>query len=249
MSEKAVEIEEEIPYYDENGYSEEEGAAVARECFQVAVSDDGHVRLQIIIDDLANNPRQDCDPMGHMIFFDRKDLSDKDENCYNNLEEFLKGWALDIICDEKLVINEDDLYEMDLEDVADFVRYNLIWIPFDHYDNGSYGNALRLGDKYGSDDRANGVIYMTPAEVIHEQVDCSEESIKKCFDFMKGEVKELSSYFSGEVYGFVLEKDGEDIDSCWGFIGEDYYLDGIGESLPQEYAYLVDRLSYPGIQW
>lgn len=30
--------------------------------------------------------------------------------------------------------------------------------------------------------------------------------------------------FSGRVYGYVIEQDGEEIDACWGFVG-DYELD------------------------
>jgi len=35
------------------------------------------------------------------------------------------------------------------------------------------------------------------------------------------EVKEISAYASGEVYGYViLDEDGEHVDSCWGYYGE-----------------------------
>lgn len=34
------------------------------------------------------------------------------------------------------------------------------------------------------------------------------------------EVKEYDAYLRGEVYGFVVDEDGPDEESCWGFIGD-----------------------------
>lgn len=33
-------------------------------------------------------------------------------------------------------------------------------------------------------------------------------------------VSEWNDYLSGNVYGFVVERDGETVDSCWGFFGD-----------------------------
>ncbi len=40
---------------------------------------------------------------------------------------------------------------------------------------------------------------------------------------LKSEIKEYGSYVNGECYGYVIEDvDGEQIDSCWGYIGYEY---------------------------
>lgn len=33
-------------------------------------------------------------------------------------------------------------------------------------------------------------------------------------------VKDLAAWMEGEIYGYVVERDGEAVDSCWGFIGD-----------------------------
>lgn len=45
---------------------------------------------------------------------------------------------------------------------------------------------------------------------------------KRVLAALKAEVAEYSQWCTGNVYGFrVVDEDGEEIDSCWGFIGED----------------------------
>jgi hypothetical protein len=40
---------------------------------------------------------------------------------------------------------------------------------------------------------------------------------------IQGECKALDQYLTGDVWGYVIkDKDGETIDSCWGFYGHDY---------------------------
>ena len=38
---------------------------------------------------------------------------------------------------------------------------------------------------------------------------------------LEGEVKEYDDYLTGNVFGFKISKDGVDIESCWGFAGDD----------------------------
>ena len=45
----------------------------------------------------------------------------------------------------------------------------------------------------------------------------------KVLDVLKSEIKEYGAYVNGECYGYVIEDvDGDQIDSCWGFIGYEY---------------------------
>lgn len=53
------------------------------------------------------------------------------------------------------------------------------------------------------------------------------------------EVKTLDAYLSGEVYGFVVEEEGEDgeffeVDSCWSFYGSDPFENGMSGHLDEE---------------
>ena len=39
---------------------------------------------------------------------------------------------------------------------------------------------------------------------------------------LTAEVETYDQFLTGDVYGFEIEKDGESLDSCWGFYGFDY---------------------------
>jgi hypothetical protein len=49
-------------------------------------------------------------------------------------------------------------------------------------------------------------------------------------------VKILDDYLQGECYGYSVEVDGEEIDSCWGFIGSDHAESGLLDAIQ---GYLV----------
>jgi len=43
--------------------------------------------------------------------------------------------------------------------------------------------------------------------------------------YLKSEVEEYDTYLRGEVYGYTVQKDGEELESCWGFYGYEYCLE------------------------
>lgn len=52
---------------------------------------------------------------------------------------------------------------------------------------------------------------------------------------IENEIEVLNQYVTGDVYGFqLLDSDGEDIDSCWGFYGSDIETNGILDHLDEE---------------
>ena len=52
-------------------------------------------------------------------------------------------------------------------------------------------------------------------------------------------------YLRGECYGFIIEKNGEEIDSCWGFLGD---LREVREDMKNyvsdEEKHLFDNIDY-----
>lgn len=59
-----------------------------------------------------------------------------------------------------------------------------------------------------------------------------KETIRK---YLTGEVETFDKYISGDVYGYILEdKDGEEIDSCWGFFGYDIETNGMKDHVNVE---------------
>jgi hypothetical protein len=64
-----------------------------------------------------------------------------------------------------------------------------------------------------------GFIFDTPEG--REQCGTPPELIE---DVLRSEVEDFDRYLRGEVYGYVVERDGEHVDSCWGFHGDLDYV-------------------------
>ncbi|WP_145949593.1 hypothetical protein [Paenibacillus sp. Y412MC10] len=61
---------------------------------------------------------------------------------------------------------------------------------------------------------------------------------------LKGEVATYDMYHRGEIFGFVIEdKEGNQVDSCWGFYGSDPMKNGMKEHVAKEYADLLAEVA------
>lgn len=61
-----------------------------------------------------------------------------------------------------------------------------------------------------------------------------DETIETCQKVLQGEVETYGNYVSGEVYGYrILDADGEEKDSCWGFFGYDNVVSMAKEDLDE----------------
>jgi len=112
-----------------------------------------------------------------------------------------------------------------------------VWLPL--YYN---GHKLCLRDE------EEGMIFVSRADL--EKEGLTEE---RALEVLKGEIETLNQYLSGEVYGFRLmanEDDDEldDIDSCWGFYGEDIYTNGITDHVDMNEVKRVEYMAPCTIQ-
>lgn len=86
-----------------------------------------------------------------------------------------------------------------------------------------------------------GVIFVEKAKILEAYAvkELTDDIRSKVIACLKGEIKVYSQYLNGEVYGYTIERKVaagtscptchhaepehlEDIDSCWGFIGEEH---------------------------
>jgi hypothetical protein len=71
-----------------------------------------------------------------------------------------------------------------------------------------------------------GFIYCTRKDLqenfITEEI--SDEQYKLALDCLRGEVDTYGQYINGEVYGYIIYRNDQEVDACWGFYG-DYALD------------------------
>lgn len=181
---------------------------------------DGSVVLKVYYDNDAENPRE-WDNLSKMVcFHHRYSLGDK-----HNYRVFdYHSWE-----DLKDAIEKDN-------DVA-------VILPLYMYDH----SGITISTTPFScpwDSGQIGWVYITKEDIRKEYniKRVTKKYIEKATKILLSEVKVYDDYLRGETYGFVLEKDGEEIDSCWGFYGSDFCTNGMKEQIEKEYQPLVDAL-------
>jgi len=83
-----------------------------------------------------------------------------------------------------------------------------------------------------------GYIYVTKENIRKEYniKRISQKTIKQVLNILKAEVSEYDSYLTGEVYGYRIveidknDEEVEELDACWGFIGDESYCRKEGEA-------------------
>jgi hypothetical protein len=88
-------------------------------------------------------------------------------------------------------------------------------IPVRFDDYGSSGARIYTTDA----DSANGLISVDKKEIEKEWA--GDKTAAR--SYLESRITEMNQYLSGDVYGYVIETpDGDDLDSCWGFYGQQY---------------------------
>lgn len=184
------------------------------------------LRLEQDADPEHANPR-DCDNAGTMVCFARRYLLGDHERHYDLPEgEYYSfdsennpvpdavdyGWSVY----GKGKFNEPERAVAFVQAVE--ARGGVV-LPLYLYDHS--GITMRtsdFGDRW--DSGQIGWIYAT-AQKIKEEWGDAPDAKKNATECLMAEVKEYDKFIRGEVYGYVIEKDGEQVDSCWGFIGDE----------------------------
>jgi hypothetical protein len=160
--------------------------------------------LKIFPDPDPMDPRSEWDNFGHMVCWhgryrlgDKNDVDISDCSGWDEIEEHLRQ-----VHNAYIVLN---LYLMDHS-----------------------GITMRTGSFHDPWDSGQvGFIYATRADI------CKEFSVKrvtkavkeKAYKILEQEVETYDEFLTGRVYGYVLEdKNGEEIDSCWGYYGGADYI-------------------------
>lgn len=115
----------------------------------------------------------------------------------------------------------EDLSRMEREDIQTMMNEikgaGGIVLPVYLYEHG--GQTIRTTGFSCPWDSGQVGFWSATAEEIQKEFGGDKERAARC---ITGEIQTMDSYLKGEVYGFVLEdEDGEHLDSCWGFYGDD----------------------------
>lgn len=137
--------------------------------------------------------------------------------------------------------------------VADAIRENLsipqcqsllypylVSLPLWVYEHG--GITMSCGDRsYPYNDRWDsscaGWIVMSKDSVMDNLTATEENWRTKAIECMRGEVELYDHWLTGNVYGYTLMEETApdewtEVDSCWGFYGEDVFTNGIADNVP-----------------
>lgn len=190
--------------------------------------------IEIVADDVAESPRE-WDNVGKMVCQHRRyDLGDEQyENSYaNSWEEWfayyvLENYAtLDLKCYDTYGYFDEDGKEV--EKVWKWIEKNMIVMPLFLYDHS--GISISTSRTCRWDSGQVGFMYITKRDAVVKSgnkyfTKALEEKTIAC---LESELKTYDTYLRGDVYGYrILDKEGDEIDSCWGFYGYDYEKSGL----------------------
>jgi len=193
------------------------------------------VTVKIIADCDPENPRE-WDNLGTMVCAHRRysSLGDTDgkDDALQIIYRYLSEKQLDALDFDPDCIPS---IETALEKTG-----QVIMLPIYMYEHS--GIALRtypFGCRW--DSGKLGFIFVSKEKVRSEYgwklINASrKEQIAK---YLEGEVETYHQYVSGDVWGFQVFKGDEEVDSCWGFFGDDPMTNGIIDHLCEEAKQVV----------
>lgn len=126
-----------------------------------------------------------------------------------------------------------DEHDLDSEEIIEISKrkdLERFWLYLlDH--SGVWMRTQRFAeDPQGWDTSKVGIIYVTHDDIKKEYGKLTKTTKEKARQLLLSEVSTFSDYISGERYGYtVKDKEGEHIDSCWGFYGSDFEKNGLLE--------------------
>jgi hypothetical protein len=132
--------------------------------------------------------------------------------------------------------NLGDKHNFSVEEAQDMTKgKDIISLPLYLYDHSGI-TMNTTGFSCSFDSGCVGFIYVTKEKVRKEYnvKRITQEIIDKVTNVLKGEVKTYDQYLTGDVYGYKIFKVSEcnlgcehkeELDSCWGFYGEDYCME------------------------
>lgn len=171
----------------------------------------------------------------------------------SSYDRHFQKWFSEATLEGNLDANRQDIFESLVDTLLNSDLYTLaaeknIILPLNLYDHFmlsmSTGSFLGRAQHAEWDSGQVGWIYATPEDIEKEYSSLTSESYEKAAALLKSEVECYDYYLSGQCYGFRLYENGEETDSCWGFLGNffDMKQEIASGSLPESHRDMVDHL-------
>lgn len=189
--------------------------------------------LKIYMDDMPINWRKEGDPLGTMVcWYSRYNLGDiqpkyDPSDIYYHLVNELVS-----------IDHPDDIYDASTKariekQIKSIIDREFEILPLYLYDHSGITIACEpFSCRW--DSGQVGYIYIHKKRALEETgiKAWNTNSRKKIREMLKSEVSEYDNYLTGRVYGYTLENRGDTVDSCWGFYGNDFWENGLLDSVP-----------------
>ncbi|ASM75637.1 hypothetical protein SULPSESMR1_03594 (plasmid) [Pseudosulfitobacter pseudonitzschiae] len=167
----------------------------------------GHI-IKIYHDPDAESPRE-WSNLGTLICWHRR-YRLGDSHQFDSPEAFLR-----------ILAGISDQCDLTMNQLGDRAGRKAILLPVFLYDHS--GLAMNtIGFHCPWDSGQVGFIYVTLEEVrkVFGVKRVTKALREKAEDILRGEIVTYDAYLGGRVYGYVIERDGEEVDACWGFVGD-----------------------------
>lgn len=209
----------------------------------------------------VESPRESENCFGKMICFHRR-YNLGDEHNFSDKDEFLYSLFVDTIGDDEKAEREYERlqgsfdpqdyhkrggYYKAIDDaLLEVIERKHVILPlflFDH--SGITMNTTGFACPW--DSGQVGWIYASKADILKEYggKNLTQDKREKAEKLLLGEVEYYDHYIRGDCYGFQLYNDDEELDSCWGFIGDPSDLqDAIEGYLPEDCVGIMNNLVY-----
>jgi hypothetical protein len=189
-----------------------------------------NMTIKIYVDEATENPRTSCDGwIGKMVCWHR---------CYKLGDEqprYEPGEWLRHLAAELVDANDAELIPD--EHVRRILAKHCVILPLYLYDHG--GITLSYS-KFSCpwDSGQVGYIYATKETIDKE----FGGDFAKAATSLQSEVDTYDDYLTGNCYGYAIaDEQGDDVDSCWGFLGDSEYCESEAKSVVD---HLVKQANY-----
>ncbi len=168
-------------------------------------------------------------------------------------DSYFKKWYREDFVEGRLEDNTRDVADCLIEAMSDsdllkIASVENVILPLNLYDHSglqmSADSLIGKAQHAEWDSRQVGWIYATAPEIRAEYGNVSAGNVEKARQRLLSEVQDYDYYLSGQCFGYRLYENGEETDSCWGFLGhlEDVLEEIAGEVLPESHRDMVGEL-------
>ena len=191
---------------------------------ELYVDDDGNL-VEIRYDYDCENPRRDDDGIYSTFLTWARGYSSPDENPYDYPDELAGDMG---------IYDEDGCNGSLFDLIRGMNEMGWVALPVSMVDHSSIayraGHPSQFVGAYPWDAGYVGLIYASESAIKEGLMvdEVTDEIRERVIGHLENEVRYYSDWADGTCYGFVkYDRHGEEIDSCWGFIGDDATTNGI----------------------